>query len=186
MRLPSLIAGTATIPLVYLLGVRTLGRTAGLIAAAVIALSPFMIYYSVEARAYALMIALLTRLDAGASAGDRERPHPLVGRLRGLLVRGAATRTTRACSSSPRRSCGWSGSTARRCGRCIARQRRRSRSASRPGCPGFIADNDSPTTDILDLLQPFDFDAVTDAIENWAVGYPYIPDSVLPGNRRAD
>ena len=50
-----------------------------------------------------------------------------------------------------------------------------------PWLPGFIADNDSPTTDILDFLQPFDLGAVTDAIENWAVGYPYVSGSVLPG-----
>ena len=50
-----------------------------------------------------------------------------------------------------------------------------------PWLPGFVADNNSPTTDILDLLQPFNLGAVTDAIENWAVGYPYIPESVLPG-----
>ena len=60
VRLPSLLAGTATIPLVYMLGARTVGRAAGLLAAAVFALSPFMIYYSDEARSYALMIALLT------------------------------------------------------------------------------------------------------------------------------
>ena len=50
-----------------------------------------------------------------------------------------------------------------------------------PWLPGFIADNNSPTTDILDFLQPFNLGAVTDAIENWAVGYPYIPETVLPG-----
>ena len=32
LRLPSLIAGTATIPIVYLVGVRTVGRMAALVA----------------------------------------------------------------------------------------------------------------------------------------------------------
>src|SRR5918999_1488027 len=48
-RLPSLLAGSATIPLVYMLGQRTVGSRAGLVGAAVLALSPFMIHYSVEA-----------------------------------------------------------------------------------------------------------------------------------------
>src|SRR5688500_727001 len=59
VRAPSLIAGVATIPLVYVLGMRTVGRAAGLVAAALTALSPFMVYYSAEARGYALMIALV-------------------------------------------------------------------------------------------------------------------------------
>lgn len=73
LRLPSLIAGTAAIPLVYALGVKTLHRGAALIAAALVALSPFMIFFSTEARAYALMtslvmlstIALLRALEGG-------------------------------------------------------------------------------------------------------------------------
>jgi hypothetical protein len=60
IRLPSLILGTATIPLIYLLGRETVGRTAGLIGAAVLAFSPFSIYYGIEARPYATMAFLLT------------------------------------------------------------------------------------------------------------------------------
>src|SRR5207302_2677690 len=59
LRLPALIAGTATIPLVYLLGLRTVGRRAALLAAPLTALSPLMIYYSAEARAYGLMMFFL-------------------------------------------------------------------------------------------------------------------------------
>ncbi|HEX3278324.1 MAG TPA: glycosyltransferase family 39 protein [Thermoleophilaceae bacterium] len=76
LRLPSLVAGTASIPLVYLLGVRTVGRWPGVIAAGFIALSPFAIHYSVEARPYALLLmistlsalALLSALEHGGTA----------------------------------------------------------------------------------------------------------------------
>jgi mannosyltransferase len=76
LRLPSLVAGTAAIPLVYLLGARTVGRWAGVVAAGFIALSPFAIHYSVEARPYALMLlvstlsalALLSALEHGGTA----------------------------------------------------------------------------------------------------------------------
>jgi mannosyltransferase len=55
IRLPSLLLGTATVPLVYLIGVRTVGARAGVLAAALLALSPFAIFYSTEARPYATL-----------------------------------------------------------------------------------------------------------------------------------
>lgn len=55
IRLPSLVLGAATVPLVYLIGRRTLGRDAGLVGAAVIAAAPFATYYGIEARPYATM-----------------------------------------------------------------------------------------------------------------------------------
>ena len=71
VRLPSLIGGVAVIPVIYLLGVRTAGRHAGLAAAAFMALSPFAIFQSVEARPYGLLaffaglstLCLLVALD---------------------------------------------------------------------------------------------------------------------------
>src|SRR5919198_2677847 len=41
LRLPSLLAGVATVPLTYLLGERTVGRAAGLVGAVLVTLSPF-------------------------------------------------------------------------------------------------------------------------------------------------
>ncbi len=58
VRLPSLILGTATVPLVYALGLQTVGRAAGLVGAALVAMAPFAIYYSVESRAYGTLICL--------------------------------------------------------------------------------------------------------------------------------
>ena len=56
LRLPSALAGIATVPLLYLLGRRTFGRAAGLVAATLLALSPLAIWYSLEAKAYALLL----------------------------------------------------------------------------------------------------------------------------------
>jgi 4-amino-4-deoxy-L-arabinose transferase-like glycosyltransferase len=58
LRLVSLLAGTATIPLTFALG-RMVGPRTGLVAAVLAATSPFLIYYSTEARAYALMASLV-------------------------------------------------------------------------------------------------------------------------------
>jgi uncharacterized membrane protein len=55
IRLPTLLLGTATIPVIYLLGRETVGRRGALIGAAIAAASPFATYYGVEARPYATM-----------------------------------------------------------------------------------------------------------------------------------
>jgi 4-amino-4-deoxy-L-arabinose transferase-like glycosyltransferase len=60
LRMPSLLAGTLTIPASYALGARVAGVRAGMFAAALVALSPFAIFYSAEARGYALLALLIT------------------------------------------------------------------------------------------------------------------------------
>jgi hypothetical protein len=73
IRLPSLILGTLTVPLVYVLGRRTVGTRAALVGAAVVTAAPFAIFYSVEARGYATVsffsalstVALLSALRRG-------------------------------------------------------------------------------------------------------------------------
>jgi mannosyltransferase len=52
IRVPSLILGTATVPLLCALGLRTVGRRAALIAAAIFAIAPFDLFYGSEARGY--------------------------------------------------------------------------------------------------------------------------------------
>jgi len=59
LRLPSLLAGIATVPLVYVLGVRTLGRRAGVVGAGLFALSPMATFFATQARAYALLMLLV-------------------------------------------------------------------------------------------------------------------------------
>ncbi|MEJ2212269.1 MAG: glycosyltransferase family 39 protein [Anaerolineae bacterium] len=58
VRLFSVLIGTAAVPLIYLLGRRMLGRRGGLLAALLLALSPFHVYYSQEVRMYGLVTLL--------------------------------------------------------------------------------------------------------------------------------
>lgn len=58
LRLPSLLAGVALIPLCWALARRVFGETAGLLAAGLVAAAPGLVYFSVEARAYMLAGAL--------------------------------------------------------------------------------------------------------------------------------
>jgi len=51
----SVVAGTALIPITYLCGRELVSRRAALVAAAFVAVSPFMIWYSQEAREYMLL-----------------------------------------------------------------------------------------------------------------------------------
>jgi uncharacterized membrane protein len=58
LRSLSALAGTAVIVIAYLCGRELVSRPAGLVAAALTALSPFMIWYSQEAREYMLLAAM--------------------------------------------------------------------------------------------------------------------------------
>ena len=63
LRTISAVAGVLTVPVAYLIGVELRGRRAGLWAAALVAVNPMMLWYSQEARAYAL-VTLLGALSA--------------------------------------------------------------------------------------------------------------------------
>lgn len=60
MRSLSAVAGVATVPVAYLLGAELRGRRAGLWTAALVAVNPMLLWYSQEARAYALVVLLGT------------------------------------------------------------------------------------------------------------------------------
>ncbi len=55
LRLPSVVAGALTVGLIYLVGRRVENRVTGLIAAALLAINPLAVWYSQEARPYALL-----------------------------------------------------------------------------------------------------------------------------------
>ncbi|HKQ17444.1 MAG TPA: glycosyltransferase family 39 protein [Solirubrobacterales bacterium] len=58
VRIPAVAAGILTIPAVFVIGDRTVGRGPALLAAALAALSPILIWYSIELRAYSLAVLL--------------------------------------------------------------------------------------------------------------------------------
>jgi uncharacterized membrane protein len=62
LRSVSALAGVATVPVAFALGAQLSGRRAGIVAAALVAVNPMLVWYSQEARAYALF-ALLTALS---------------------------------------------------------------------------------------------------------------------------
>jgi hypothetical protein len=56
LRLPSALAGIATVPVVWAIGSELAGRRAALIGAALVAVNPLFVWYSQEARAYGLFV----------------------------------------------------------------------------------------------------------------------------------
>jgi hypothetical protein len=75
IRLPSILSGAAAVPVVYLLGARTLGRMAGLLGAGLLALNPLAVYQGSEGRPYELLIfcaALSALLLVRALEAERE------------------------------------------------------------------------------------------------------------------
>jgi 4-amino-4-deoxy-L-arabinose transferase-like glycosyltransferase len=79
LRSVSAVAGVATVPVAYLLAAELRGRRAGLIAATLVAVNPMLIWYSQEARGYALFVLLtavsllffVRTLDRGRSRDSR-------------------------------------------------------------------------------------------------------------------
>lgn len=75
VRLPAMLAGVGMIPLVYAVGIRTIGRLGALIAAAVATISPFLIFHSFTGRAYMLgmFLVLLSTLALLLAIQDGRR-----------------------------------------------------------------------------------------------------------------
>ena len=60
LRSLSALFGTATVPVAYLAGRELLGRRTGLAVAAIVAVNPILVWYSQDARAYALLVLFST------------------------------------------------------------------------------------------------------------------------------
>lgn len=178
LRLPSLLAGVAAVPLVYAVGTRTVGRRAALVAAALATLSPFMIFYSAEARGYAVMIALvLGSTLALLRAADEE------GGARWWAIYALCS-----CGAMYTHYTAGFVLVAQAVWLLLARPHARramflANTAAvllfLPWTSGFLNDLHSPTTKILAQLEPFDLQNVKTSLTRWTVGYPY----ALPSTR---
>jgi hypothetical protein len=171
LRLPSLIAGILTIPLVFALGLRTVGRRAALVACAIVALSPFMIYYSTEARAYAVMMLLASGSTLSLLAAiDTRRGRWWV--LYGLCTAGVVYSHYTGIFVLAAQLV-WALVVHRDVRRPVILANLGAAVLVAPWLPGLINDYRSPTTKILSLLSPFNLSAVWTDLGHWALGYPY-------------
>ena len=182
IRLPALIAGTATIPLVYALGKRTVGQTAGLLGAVLIALSPFMTYFSGNGRGYALMILLLAGSTlAMLRASDSKRPVGWWILYAALSCLAMYTHYTALFILLAQYLwLLWA----------LPETRVRATLANLGAAVFFLAwlpslftDLDSPTQSILEAIQGDGLDSKRFALEQWAFGHPLIDPAAFPGSK---
>jgi mannosyltransferase len=179
LRLISLLAGTAAIPLTYLLGLWTVGRRAGLCGAALVALSPFLIFYSTEARPYALLLLL----DLASTLA---------------LLRALETRRFRWWALYAAASCaavythypavfvlaaqfGWAFWTRPDARAALVLANLVAALAYIPWLPNLEHHTSSSAVHTISNLHPFVLGAVRTDVLHWAIGHPFIALQDLPG-----
>lgn len=179
LRAASLVGVTLAIPLTYLVGVRTVGRRAALIGSALIALSPFLIYYGTEARPYGLLMALvLASTLCLLIALERRRP----GWWAGYAVAACASMYTHytaafvllvqflwAAASHP-----------------AARRRLLIASVAAlagfgPWIPVLVKNSHSFGTKVFGILEPFGLHAWAHDLAGFSLGHPYLTLYTVPG-----
>ncbi|MGB9184983.1 MAG: glycosyltransferase family 39 protein [Solirubrobacteraceae bacterium] len=180
MRLVSLLAGTAIIPLSFVLGRWTVGARAGLVAAALVALSPFMIYYSTEARPYALLILLvllstLSLLRALSSGGSKWWVAYAV-----FACAAAYTHFTSVFVLAAQFV--WALVAQRDARRALVLASSGAAIGFLPWLPALIKTTHSPGTALYQALDPFSLHSVRIDLGRWAIGHAYLQVSQVPGD----
>jgi Dolichyl-phosphate-mannose-protein mannosyltransferase len=179
-RVVSLLAGLGAIPLTYVLGLRTVGRTAGILAALLIALDPFQIFYSTEARAYELVmfccllatVALLKALDSGGWAWW----------VAYCLSAAAALYTHYNAVFVLAVLFAWAFLTHPSARLKLAIPTLGAAILFAPWLPEFIEDSDEPAAKLTGLLHPLSLPSAKNDVLQWGAGVPNIPVADLPGH----
>jgi len=179
LRVVSLLAGLATIPLTYVLGRWTVGVRAGLLGAAFVALSPFMIFYSCQARPYALMVLLCLVSTLAMLRG-----------VRGGGTKWWALYAVASCAAMYTHYTSvfllvvqftWALATQPATRRSLLAANVAAAVGFVPWLPSLIEHNDSPGTKIYGLLEPLTFRNVRVDLGQLWLGSPLDPISDVPG-----
>ena len=171
IRLPSLLAGIVTIPLTYGLGLLTLrSRGGACLAATLAALSPFLIWYSIEARAYGLTIALvaastLSLLLAIDRGGWRWWACYAVFSCAAMYAHYTAVYVLLA-------QLAWALWFHPEVRKRVVVANLAAAIAYLPWLPGLVDDFQSPTQNAYGLLAPFNLQNFTDFTARFALGHP--------------
>ncbi|HYM56096.1 MAG TPA: glycosyltransferase family 39 protein [Solirubrobacteraceae bacterium] len=86
LRLPSALAGIATVPVAWAIGRELAGRRAALVCAALVAVNPLFVWYSQEARAYGLLVLTAALAMLCFLRAERE---PTTARMAAFALSGA-------------------------------------------------------------------------------------------------
>ena len=96
LRLPSALAGIATVPVAWAIGGELGGRRAGLLTATLVAVNPLFVWYSQEARAYALFVLTAALAMLCFLRADREPTRARMAAFALSWIAGAADALLRA------------------------------------------------------------------------------------------
>lgn len=177
LRLPALVAGIATIPLVYAIGVRTVTRGAALLAAALTTLSPFMIFYSAEARGYGVMMALVLLSTLFLLlAVDRGRTRWWAAYAICVCLAAYTHYTSVFVLGAQVVWAFWAHPGSRK---PLVLATAAAGLAYVPWLPSLKEDLDSPTTVVLSALSPFDLESIKVYLGHWTLGYPFSTNAPL-------
>ena len=132
LRLPSALAGIATVPVAWAIGRELAGRRAAVVCAALVAVNPLFVWYSQEARAYALFVLMAALAMLCFLRAEREPTPAADGSLRRDRLAGAAHPLLRGLPADPDGAV--AGLRAARPARGAAGDRRAGRSSGRRCC----------------------------------------------------
>jgi Dolichyl-phosphate-mannose-protein mannosyltransferase len=179
LKAPSVIAGTLTVPVVYAIGARTVGRGAGLIAGGLFAISPYAVFYGSEARAYALtglFVALSTLLLLVALRRDRWPWWVAFG------ASVAASMYAHYIAAFPLAvEVVWALWYHRDRWRSVLLAYAGAAAAYIPWIPGLLDDRNSPYQHAISRVWPFTLDYVGTALAQWVAGVPTWRVAKVPG-----
>jgi mannosyltransferase len=180
LKLVSLLAGTATIPLTYLLGRLTVSVRAGLVASALVALSPFMIFYSTEARPYALLA--LTCLLSTLALLQATR----TGRRRWWIVYAvcscAAVYTQYTAVFLLAAQFAWAFVTQPQARRALLAANLGAAIGFLPWLPSLIRTTHNSLTKVYAGINPLNLHDIRIDLEHWSIGHPILPLATVPGH----
>ena len=168
LRTIPLLAGVATIPLTYAVGLRTVGRTAAMVGAALVALSPFLIFYSTEARAYSLAM-LFSLLSTWAMLRALEDDRWPWWAAYAVCVAGAMYSHYTAVFVLAGQF-GWAFLARPEARRPLLLATAGAVALYLPWIPGFLDDGNQPASKIIEVIHPFSLRSGYDDVIHWAVG----------------
>jgi 4-amino-4-deoxy-L-arabinose transferase-like glycosyltransferase len=183
MKLVSLVAGTVTIPLTYALGRRTVSAMAGIVASALVATCPFLIYYSTEARPYALMVLLVLLSALALLKALRSTGWWWWAAYAVCVCAAAYTHFTTVFALAALFA--WGLITQPRARRRLLLASAAAAIGFLPWLPVLIKTSNSRGTKIYELLEPFSLHSIRIDLGHWAIGHPYLLLSQVPGSTAA-
>ncbi len=178
LRLPSLIAGVAAVPLTYLLGRRVTNRSAAAAAAVFLALCPFEMYYGTQARPYALVMALALACSLALVCAVESGRVVLWGLY--AVLAAAATYTHFSVIFLLVAQGAWVLIRFPEARRRLVIASAVSIALFSPWIAAVIRDVKSPGASSFSIIEPFTSSAVAHDLEHWALGGPWTTLGAVP------